>query len=445
MTTATTGLSDRRVWRLAFPVILSNLSVPLMGAVDTAVMGHLPDPAYIGGVAVGALIFSYIYWGFGFLRMGTTGLVAQANGARDQGEMRALFLRGLLVAGTIGALVIALQGPIAALALALVQGSPKVEGLARRYYDVRVWSAPAALMQYVVIGWLFGVQRMAAALALIVFANALNMAVALWFVLGLGWGIEGVAGATLIAEWSAALLGLALVGRRIARAPAGAARIFDGERLLRMMRINGDIFLRTLCLVTAFAWFTSQGARLGDVLLAANAVLLNFQTFMAYGLDGFAHAAEALVGSAIGARDRAAFRDAVQTSTKWAALIALGFAAVYLVAGGALVRTLTGIETVRGAAAGFLPWAVASPLVSVWSFQLDGIFIGATRTAEMRNGMIVSLAGFLALSAALVPLWSNHGLWLAFLAFMALRALTLAVYLPRLYRALPVAVANPIS
>jgi len=445
LTAATTGTSDRRVWRLAFPVILSNLSVPLMGAVDTAVMGHLPDPAYIGGVAVGALIFNYIYWGFGFLRMGTTGLVAQANGAGDRGEMRAIFLRGLLVGGAIGAVLIALQGLIAPLALSLVDASPKVADLARLYFEIRIWSAPAALIQYVVLGWLFGVQRMAAALAITVFANALNMLLALWFVLGLGWGIEGVASATLIAEWSAALVGLAQIGRRVVLGERGAARVFDGTRLLRMMRINGDIFLRTLCLVTAFAWFTARGARMGDVLLAVNAVLLNFQTFMAYGLDGFAHAAEALVGSAIGARDRRAFGDAVLTSTKWAALIALGFAAAYLAAGDLLVGTLTGIATVRASAAGFLPWAVASPLVSVWSFQLDGIFIGATRTAEMRNGMIVSLAGFLALSAALVPLWGNHGLWLAFLGFMALRALTLAVYLPRLYRALPAAAGVPIS
>jgi MATE family multidrug resistance protein len=184
---------------------------------------------------------------------------------------------------------------------------------------------------------------------------------------------------------------------------------------------------------------------MGDVQLAANAVLINFQTFMAYGLDGFAHAAEALVGSAVGARDRNAFREAVATSTKWAALIALGFALVYLVAGGALIRTLTGIEAVRDSAAAFLPWAIASPLVSVWSFQLDGIFIGATRTAEMRNGMIVSLAGFLGLTALLVPIWGNHGLWLAFLLFMALRALTLAVWLPRLTRALQTAAADPIS
>jgi MATE family multidrug resistance protein len=439
------GASDRRVWRLAFPVILSNLSVPLMGAVDTAVMGHLPDPAYIGGVAIGALIFNYIYWGFGFLRMGTTGLVAQANGAGDRGEMRALFLRGLLVALSLGVLIVALQGPIAAVALSLVDASPKVAGLSRRYFDVRIWSAPAALMQYVVLGWLFGVQRMAAALAITVFANALNMLLSLWFVLGLGWGIDGVAGATLIAEWSAALAGLGLIGRRVIGGERGAARVLDGARLLRMIRINGDIFVRTLCLVTAFAWFTAQGARMGDVQLAVNAVLLNFQSFMAYGLDGFAHAAEALVGSAIGARDRRAFGDAVTTSTKWAALIALGIAAVYLAAGGLLVRTLTGIAPVRVAAAEFLPWAVASPLVSVWSFQLDGIFIGATRTAEMRNAMIVSLLGFLALSAALVPLWGNHGLWLAFLGFMALRALTLVAYLPRVYRALPAAAAHPIS
>ena len=251
--------------------------------------------------------------------------------------------------------------------------------------------------------------------------------------------------ATLIAEWSAALLGLTLVGRRVALGAAGGARVFDAPRLLRMLRVNGDIFIRTLCLVTAFAWFTAEGARMGDVQLAANAVLLNFQTFMAYGLDGFAHAAEALVGAAIGARDRDAFRDAVRTSTKWAALIAAGFALAYLAAGGALIRTLTDIETVRRSAAAFLPWAIASPLVSVWSFQLDGIFIGATRTAEMRNGMIVSLAGFLALTAILVPLWGNHGLWLSFLLFMALRAATLALWMPRIASGLPTARAQPIS
>ncbi|HEX7007945.1 MAG TPA: MATE family efflux transporter [Alphaproteobacteria bacterium] len=439
------GPSDRRVWRLAFPVILSNLSVPLLGAVDTAVMGHLPDPAYIGGVAVGALIFSYIYWGFGFLRMGTTGLVAQANGAKNAGEARAVFLRGLLLAGVIGAAVIALQGPIVLVALGLIDASAEVETLGRTYFSIRVWSAPAALIQYVVIGWLFGVQRMGSALAITVFANAINIVLDLWFVLGLGWGIEGVALATLIAEWSAALLGLTLVGRRVALGAAGGARVFDAPRLLRMLRVNGDIFIRTLCLVTAFAWFTAEGARMGDVQLAANAVLLNFQTFMAYGLDGFAHAAEALVGAAIGARDRDAFRDAVRTSTKWAALIAAGFALAYLAAGGALIRTLTDIETVRRSAAAFLPWAIASPLVSVWSFQLDGIFIGATRTAEMRNGMIVSLAGFLALTAILVPLWGNHGLWLSFLLFMALRAATLALWMPRIASGLPTARAQPIS
>lgn len=446
MTQASTGtLSNRRIWRLAAPVILSNLSVPMLGAVDTAVMGHLPDPAYLGGVAVGGLIFSYIYWGFGFLRMGTTGLAAQAFGAGDRAELRAIFLRAALTALLVGLAVLALQTVIARVAFGLLEASAEVERLAGVYYGVRIWGAPAALLQYVVIGWLFGLQRMGAALALTVAVNMLNILLSLWFVIGLGWGIEGVALGTLIAEWGGALLGIALVAPRLARIGRGNARVLDRERLLRLLRVNGDIFVRTLCLVTAFAWFTAEGARLGDVVLAANAVLLTFQTFMAYGLDGFAHATETLVGSALGARDRRAYRSAVLISTRWAALVALACTLAYLAAGGAIIRTLTGLEEVRATAAAFLPWAIVSPLVSVWSFQLDGIFIGATRTAEMRNGMLLSLAGFLALAAILVPLWDNHGLWLAFVLFMALRAATLGIWLPRIIRDLPERASRPIS
>ena len=432
-----TRTTHARVWRLAGPIIVSNLSVPLLGAVDTAVMGHLPDPAYIGGVAIGGLVFSYIYWGFGFLRMGTTGFVAQAAGAKDADEVRAVLARGLILAAGFGGLVIALQLPVALAAFAIIEASDKVESLASTYLFIRIWGAPAALANYVAIGWLIGMQRTGATFALTVFLNGVNIALSLLFVVGFGWGIEGVAAATLIAEWSAALLALALIGARLKHV-GGAWRwalIRARARLVRMLRVNFDIFIRTLCLLTAFAWFTAQGAKFGDTVLAANAVLLIFQTFIGHGLDGFAHAAEALVGNAIGARDRAAVRSAVAVSTVWAGIVAALFALVYLVGGTAIVALLTSIESVRATAHVYLVYVIVSPLLSVWSYQLDGIFIGATRTAEMRNAMMISLAAFIAAEQVLVPLHGNHGLWLALLVFMVVRALTLGIWYPRIERA----------
>ncbi|MHA1536668.1 MAG: MATE family efflux transporter [Alphaproteobacteria bacterium] len=427
-----------QVWRLAGPIVLSNLSIPLLGAVDTAVMGHLPDPAYIGGVAIGSIIFTYVYWSFGFLRMGTTGFAAQALGAGDADELRAVLARGYALAAVFGALVIALQSPVGWLAFNAIEASGKVETLAQTYYGIRVWGAPAALANYVALGWLLGTQRPIAALVLTVFMNALNIVLSLYFVVGLGWTIDGVAFGTLIAEWSAAALGIFLIMRPL-RSAGGAwnpALIFERGRIVRMMRVNFDIFIRTLCLVTAFAWFTARGATMGDVTLAANAVLLNFQLFTGYGLDGFAHAAEALVGSAVGKRDRRALRDVVVISSQWAFVVAGGFALVYLLAGPSIIALLTSIPEVQATAARFLPWVVVSPLVSVWSFQLDGIFIGATRGAEMRNGMIASLAIFIAAEWALTEAMGNHGLWLAFTLFMAARGITLAFFYPRIERAL---------
>ncbi len=423
-----------RVFRLSLPIILSNLSIPLMGAVDTAVMGHLPDAAYIGGVALGALFFNFVYWGFGFLRMATTGFVAQAHGAGDHQELRHITLRGAMLAFALGALIVALQVPLAAAALAILEGSARVKDLARDYILVRIWGAPATLLLYVAMGWLIGRQRMRTVLALTVFQNGLNAALALLFVVELGWGIKGVAGATLIAECAACFIAAAVLWR--AHAPLGGrwggAGLFERTKLLSAFRVNGDIFLRTLFLVTGFAWFVSQGAGQGDVALAANAILVTFITFAAFGLDGFAHAAETLAGAAIGARDGAAFRAAVRVSTWWAAGVAVAAGLVFLAAGPALIDVMTGIDAVRGAARVYLPWAAFYPLVAVWCFQLDGIYIGATRTAEMRNGMALATAGFLALGYALMPAFGNHGLWAAFTAFAALRGLILGWWYPRL-------------
>ncbi len=426
----------RRVLVLTAPIILSNLSIPLLGAVDTAVMGHLPDPAYIGGVAIGALIFSYIYWGFGFLRMGTTGLVAQAHGAGDAIELRAILGRAGLLALGLAGLLLLFQRPLGILAFAFLESTPEVESLAGSYYAIRVWGAPAALLNYVAWGWLIGVQRMRSALALSVFMNGLNIVLDLVLVVGLGHGIAGVALATLISEWSALALAAWLV-MRVLRYTGGdwsRERILDGERIAGLLRVNADIFIRTLCLVSAFAWFTAQGARMGNVLLAANAVLLNFQMFMAYGLDGFAHASEALIGSAVGAGDRQLLRRAVRTTTIWAFGTAALFALVYAGAGRMIIAVLTSIPEVRATAAIYLPWVAVSPLISVWSFQLDGIFIGATRTPEMRNGMLISLGLFLAAGWFLIPRMGNHGLWLALMVFMVIHAIFLGAWYPRIAR-----------
>ena len=426
----------RRVWRLSGPIILANLSTPLLGAVDTAVVGHLPDPSFIGGVAVGSVIFSFLFWGFGFLRMGTTGFTAQAHGAGDAAELRACLLRPLVLAFGFGCLVILLQGPVRQVALWAMEASAEVEGHTAVYFDIRVWSAPAVLVNYVVLGWLLGVQRPRAALALQILMNGINIGLDLIFVIGLGWDVAGVAWATLIAETTAALAGLALILKSLGRLPDAAdwARLKDRGRLTALLRVNFDIFLRTLCLVLAFGIFTAEGAGFGDVVLAGNAILLQFQSFISHGLDGFAHAAEILAGGAQGAGNRRTFRRAVVVCSLWGLGGAL-LAGLALLAGGPLlIAAFTSLPEVRLSAETYLWWMIVSPLISVWSFLLDGVFIGATRTAAMRNAMVLSLAVFLAANWLLLPAFGNHGLWLSLTLFMAARGLTMALYYPALER-----------
>jgi MATE family multidrug resistance protein len=427
---------NARVWRLALPIILSNLSTPLLGAVDTAVMGHLPDAAYIGGVAIGSLIFSFLYWGFGFLRMGTTGFTAQAFGAGDMHELRATLARPLLLAVGLGLMLIVLQWPIGLLAFHLVNASQQVEALAGDYYAIRIWSAPFALVNYTVLGWLLGTQRAKHALVLQITLNGINIVLDLWFVVALGWTIEGVALASLLAEIAAAAMGLGLCAV-ILRREGGRwswARIVARERMVALFRVNRDIFVRTLTLIFAFAYFTARSAEMGETRLAANAILLQLQNFLSFGLDGFAHAAEILVGSAVGARSRDAFRQAVRTSTLWALALAAGVSLALAIGGPLILSVFTSLAEVRAAALAYLPWMIASPFISIWAFQLDGIFIGATRTTAMRNAMLISLAIYLLACWALIPLLENHGLWLALMIFLGARGVTLGWCYPALER-----------
>ena len=419
--------------------MLSNVSVPLVGIVDTAVVGHLPNATFIGAVALGAVVFSFLYWGFGFLRMGTTGLVAQDMGARDFDELRATLTRSLILALTLGLVILALRNPAGELAFWALDGSAMVEGFAKQYYRVRVFAAPATLVNYVILGFAIGVQNTRAALALMLLLNITNVLLDLLFVIGFGWGVEGVAAASVISEYTAALFGLLLMRQMLSRLGGRwqPYRLFDRHRLKTLLGVNLNIFVRTLCLLFAFFHFTSTGAKLGDIILAANAVLMHLYTFMAYSLDGFAHAVEALAGSAYGARNRWAFVSAVRASTACAFLVSIVYCLVYAGFGSSIVALITGIAEVRTTAGEYLPWLVVAPVVSVWSFQLDGIFVGTTRAVAMRNAMLVSLAVFLAAVWLLLPLWGNHGLWAALIVLMGTRAITLGIWFPRIVRDLP--------
>ena len=414
------------------------MSVPLVGAVDTAVVGHLPDPVYIGAVALGAVIFNFLFWGFGFLRMGTTGFVAQAYGNGDATEIRSTLARGLLLAGGLGLAIVMLQIPIGAIAFWAFEGGRELESVAASYYDIRVWSAPAALANYVLLGWLIGIQNTRAALLLQLVLNLCNVMLDLVFVMGFGWGVPGVALASLLSEAIALVVGLWVVRTDLQRLGGTWNRdhILYGPRVRALLHVNINIFVRTVCLIVAFFYFTAMGTRLGEITLAANAVLLHLHYFVSYGLDGFAHAASALAGGAYGAGNRSAFRAAVRTTTVWAVIIAAVYTVIYAILGQPIVNLITGIATVRVAAGDYLVWMLVSPIISVWSYQLDGIYVGVTRTVEMRNSMLLSLLLYVVLSWVLIPLWHNHGLWLSFMIFMAMRGITLGLWFPRIERSM---------
>lgn len=418
---------------MALPIVLANLTQPLMSAVDTAVAGHLPGPEYLAGVALGGLLFSFLFWGFGFLRMGTTGLVAQAWGKRDEHALAASVGRALLLAAAIGAVLLILQRPLIAMGLALLGGSADATRQAAAYCAGRIWAAPLALANYAILGWLLGCQRVRMALALQILINAVNLATVLAFVHGLDMGVAGIGAATAVADGAGTLAGLFLLWRahRQAWMRLRLAQLCNGAALRRLVSINFHIFVRTACLVGSMGWFAHLGAAQGDAVLAANALLLNFLTFMAFGLDGFAHAAETLVGAAVGAGNGPALRRAVRLCMGWACAGAVAYALVYLSIGGAIVDLLTDQAALRETARRFLPWMALAPIASVCAYLYDGVFIGATRTRPLMLSMMACGAAFLAMSLGLLPVLGNHGLWLSFLAFNALRGLTLYLAAPR--------------
>ncbi len=417
------------VLAIAVPIILSNITTPLIGIVDTAVLGQLDGAHHIGAAALGGTIFTFLFWAFGFLRMGTTGLTAQAFGAKNHREIGVSLARALMIAAIAGGLLVLLQGPLGFTALSLIDGSEAVESGTADYFSIRIWSAPAALANYALVGWLIGLQRARTALLLQLFLNSLNAVLDVLFVLGFGWGVAGVALGTVIAEVAAAIAGLA-VAHAILRNSyllPRLADVIDAAGLQRLFSVNADIMIRTLALLAAFSWFTFQSAPSGDATLAANAVLMQLVGFSAHLLDGFAFAAETLVGAAIGARSRQQFEQAVVLSSFWAGAIGLALGAILYSAGGLMIDQLSIDAGVREAARSVLPWAALMPALGVAAYQLDGIFIGATRTADMRNMMLLSAAAFFAAWHLLVPIIGNDGRWLSLLALNFVRAGSLAL------------------
>ncbi len=430
---ADTDLSDRRILKIAVPIVLANLSVPLLGAVDTGVVGQIGDAAPIGAVGLGAIILASIYWIFGFLRMGTTGLVAQATGAGDLAESGAILTRGVMIGLVAGAIMVAGQALIIWGAFRIAPASAEVEALTRDYLAIRIWGAPATIALYAVNGWLIATERTRGVLVLQLWMNGLNIALDLWFVLGLGWGVQGVAIATLIAEASALALGLWLCRAAFSGAQwRDWARVFDRVRLKRMWVVNSDIMLRTVLLQGAMTGFLFVSAGFGDVQLAANQVLWQFLMITAYALDGFAFAAEALVGQAAGARTVAMMRRASLRASRMAliasAVMALGFWGL----GPWAIDLMTTSAEVRAAARDFLPFVVVLSVLGVGAYMLDGIFIGATGTREMRNTVALAVAIYALILWLAVPIWGNPALWVALIVLNLLRGVFLALLYPRL-------------
>ncbi len=423
----------KKIWILSWPTILSNLTVPLLGAVDTAVMGHLPDASYIGGVAIGSMIFSFIYWGFGFLRMGTVGFVAQAKGSKNLNEVRAVLARALLIGITISLVLIFLQDVIKYFSFMLVVGEVKVEYFAEKYFDIRIWGAPATLANYGLLGWLLGMQYVRMALVIQLFINSLNIFLDLIFVFKFNWGVEGVALATALSQYSGFILGLILILLKLKKIGGKWKRsiIFDKTALSLAVKVNRDIFLRTLALILSWSLVTWTSAGLGTTVLAVNAILMNFQSFLAHGLDGFASATSALVGESLGAGDKKELRRNVIAATIMAVIVAGIYTIVYLIIGNSLVTLFTNIDELRDYSSNYLVWIFLSPLISVWAYQLDGIFIGATLSKEMRNAMILSATIYCLCMGILPYEYGNHGIWLSIMLFMVVRALTLIYYYPR--------------
>lgn len=428
-------ITHRRVLKIAIPILLSNATVPILGAVDTGVIGQLGEAAPIGAVGLGSIILTTIYGLFGFLRMGTSGLASQEKGRGDDFELSMIIFRSLFIGIILGILVMILHFQILNLAIKIVPASTEVEHLTEKYVKIRIYSAPAAIAIYGITGWLIALERTRSVLVLQLAMNGLNVILDLIFVLGLGYGVEGVAFATLIAEWFALGLGLYLCKEALwIKFWTEFSRIFDQSKIKRMVSVNTDILIRSLFLGIAFVSFLFISSDFGDVILAANQILLQFLFITAFALDGFAFSSEALVGQSIGAGNKSALRKSSILTSAWGMITACIVAVVFALLGPFIISIMTTEPMVRIEAMNYLWWVVLVPIIGGPSWFLDGIFVGATKTKEMRNGMIISFIFYLATLVITVPTLGHAGLWVSLYIFFILRAITLALKYPALER-----------
>ncbi len=424
---------NKRILHLAVPNIISNLSVPLLGIVDTALVGHLEHVYYLGALAVGSVIFNFVFWGFGFLRMGTTGLTAQELGRSNNQEIMMILARVTGLSLVLGLAIILLQHPIAELSLFLIDSTDEVANYTRVYYDIRIYTAPAVLLTYGITGWFLGMQNARDPMIIAVFLNILNLLLNVLFIHVFDMHVNGVAYGTLISSYLSVILALYLFFRKYRKYLKfyEKSTLFDPEKLKRYFSVNRDIFIRTLCLMITFTYFTAASAAQGEIVLAANTILLQFWYTLSYGIDGFAYAAESLIGKYTGSREVGKLKRAVKLTLIWGMGIGVAGTLIYGVAGDQLLHLFTDNQEVIAHARSVLIWTVLAPAAASACYVLDGIFIGATHTVPMRNSMIIAtFAIFFPAYYLFTSLYGVHGLWLAMLLFMILRGITLGLYLP---------------
>lgn len=423
------NINDKEILRIALPAIAANITVPLLGLVDVAITGHLGNAAYIGAIAVGSMIFNVVYWVFGFLRMGTSGMASQAYGRGDTAEALNLLARGLCAGLAVAGAVLVLQRPLLTLALTVIGANADLLPLVNTYFDICVWGAPAMLCLYALTGWFIGMQDTRVTMTASIVQNIVNIVASLTLVYGFGMKIEGVATGTLIAQYAGLLTALAFFVARFGR----KIRLIDirevvrSEALLRFFNVNRNIFIRTLFIVAVNLFFVSAGATHGTMTLAVNTLLMQLFTLFSYVMDGFANAGEALCGKYTGADDHGAFFATVKRLFAWGAALTVAYTAVYALGGSAFLALLTDDSQVLRAAGEYLPWAIAIPAAGVAAFVWDGVFIGTTDTRGMLVSSAVSALLFFGIYLLASPTLHNHGLWLAFIAYLLARGVVQTV------------------
>ena len=416
---------NKRILGLAVPSIISNITVPLLGLVDVSIVGHLGSATYIGAIAVGGMLFSMIYWIFGFLRMGTSGLTAQAYGRRDLAEVILLFVRSVGIAFGLALLLILLQYPILKVAFTLIDATPAIKDLASLYFRICIWGAPAVLGLYSFAGWFVGMQNSRFPMYIAITQNVVNIAASLFFVFIWNRGVAGVAMGTLVAQYAGLLMASLLwygYYRRLWQ-KLNWQKLTDYEAMRSFFILNRDIFFRTLCLVAVTTYFTSRGAEQGDIILAVNTLMMQLFTLYSYIMDGFAYAGEALTGRYVGAHNQADLRRMIRTLFAWGVGLALAFTLLYGIGGSSFLGLLTNEQEVLNASSDYFYWVLAIPLAGMAAFLWDGIYIGATASRQMLYSMLVASVSFFILQGIFQQRMGNHALWMAFIAYLFLRGL----------------------